>query len=88
MPPKSLQIDISKMEKQVKSNSNLLDKEFNSLIKTNNGKYVVFHKGQHFIVNSLANGLTTGIEKFGIETGFVLKKLSKSTPIFSLLVKL
>jgi hypothetical protein len=88
MLQKSAQMNIPKMEKQVMSNSILLEKKLTSLMKDNSGKYVVFHKGEYYIADSLTNGLKIGIDTFGEETGFVLKQLLNSTPLLSLLVKL
>lgn len=82
------EMNITKMEKQVKTNSSLLDKKINSLIKANKDKYVVFHKGEHYIADTLKEGLQKGIQTFGEDTGFVLEKLTKTMPILSSLVKL
>ena len=81
-------MNLKKMERQVKKNSALLDKKLKSLIESNKDKYVVFHEGEHHIVNSLAEGLNKGIECFGKDTGFVLEKLTPAIPILSSLVKL
>ena len=88
MSSKTAQMDILKMEKQVKSNTSLLDKELGSIIKTNSGKYIVFHNGSYFITKTLDSGLQKGIKEFGENVGFVLKKLQKSNPILSSLIKL
>jgi len=82
-------MNIKKMEKEVLENSLLLDKKMKSFCVTSNkDKYIVFNQGEHKIVNTLKEGLEIGIKDFGKETGFVIKEISKTIPVFSSLIKL
>lgn len=83
-----IKVNFKKLENQVKKNSALLDKTLDSLIKGNKDKYIVFHDGVHVVAESFGEGVDLGIEKFGEETGFVVKKASKLLPVLSALVKL
>ena len=78
----------STLEKQVKHNSLFLDVKINSLIKKHKNKYAVVHAGKHFIAKTFGEGVQMGVEKFGQDTGFAVKKITKAIPVLSSLVKL
>lgn len=77
---------MSKMEEQVKKNSFLLEELLDNLISEHKGKWVTFHNGKYFISDTFKSGYDIGIKKFGYNTGFVLKKLTKEVPTMSDLV--
>ncbi|MCL5674956.1 MAG: hypothetical protein M1501_04355 [Candidatus Omnitrophica bacterium] len=81
-------MNMKKMEKEVKKNSLMLDKEMDSFIKSAESKYVVYNKGKSYIADTLKNGVELGIKNFGEDTGFAVKKITKSMPILSSLVKI
>jgi hypothetical protein len=77
----------AKLEKLVKKNAALLDKEMDSLTKAHSGKFVSFSAGKMDFSNSFSAALEKGDSEFGVESGFVVRKITKSAPVFACLVQ-
>ena len=81
-------VNIKKLEREVKINSILLDEKLTAYLKTHKNKYVVFDSGKAFFEETFGEGVEKGVKEFGENVGFVVKKVTKSTPILSSLVKI
>lgn len=82
-------MNLKKLEKEVIENSELASSLMtHSFIKKYENKYIVFHKYNHYIVESLKAGIEKGIYEFGEKAGFLVKKITKVNPVFSSLIKL
>lgn len=81
-------MNMKKLEKEVKENSLMLEKDMDIFIKLDKNKYVVYNKGKFYITPTLKEGVRVGIKQFGENIGFVVKKIAKSPMILSSLVKL
>ena len=76
------------LENDVMINSLMLEKIISSLVKEHSGKYVVFYNDTKYFSNSFEDGVQEGINKFGENVGFVVKKVTKEIPVLSSLVTL
>lgn len=76
---------LSKLEQKVVHNAGLLDKKMDSLVKDHAGKYVVFFEGKTEYSDDFNLALLKGDEVFGNQAGFVVRKVSKSVPVFACL---
>lgn len=79
---------MSKLEKEVKANSLLLEKTLPQMVKKHKNQYVAFYKGEQYFSANLTESLKLGMEKFGENSGFVVRKVSTEPMIFSSLVVL
>ena len=79
--------EIKKLEKEVISNSYLLDNELHKHIKTHKDEYIVFNNYEYVFTDTFEDGVDAGIKKFGENTGFVVSKVSNQPAIFSALVQ-
>jgi hypothetical protein len=75
----------SNIEKEVISNSILLEKNIKGLLKEHTGKFVVFHCGESEFANDFEKALDLGAKKFGTNTGFIVRKLTEAIPVFACL---
>jgi len=81
-------MNLKKLEKEVMINSLILEDKLSTYIKTHKDKYAVYNQGKVEFADSFKSGVEKGIEIFGENIGFVVKKVSKEMPILSSLVKL
>ena len=81
-------MNVKKLENQVKINSLILDEKLASYIKKHKDEYIVFNDGEAEFTSTFKEGVNKGLEKYGENVGFVVKKVTKRTPIFSSLVTL
>jgi hypothetical protein len=79
---------MKKLEKEVKANSLMLEKDMDGFIKSDKNKWVVYNKGKSYITSTLKKGVDLGIKHFGENIGFVVKKITKLPVILSSSVKL
>lgn len=79
-------MNLKKLEKEVKENSIMLEKTMSKYIKSHKNKYIIFNKNEIYFANNLKSGVNKGINKFGENTGFVVKKVTNEIAIVSSLV--
>lgn len=79
-------MNFKKLEKEVMINSLILEDQMSTYIKTQKDKYAVFNEGDVIFTDSFKAGVNAGIDKYGENVGFVVKKVSKEMPILSALV--
>ena len=80
--------NLKKLEKEVKKNSNMLEPMIKKYMETKKDQFIIFNKGEMEFAPSYNEGVDIGIKKFGADTGFVVKKITMNTPVFSSFVKL
>ncbi len=78
----------STIESQVRINSIHLESRLDSYLKTHHNQYVIFNNNEAEFVSTFSEGVKKGIILYGENTGFVVKKVSKSPAVLSSLVKL
>jgi len=78
---------MKKLEKQVKENSLALEKVISKYMEEHKDKYAIYHNGAIDFVDNFGAAVKKGIETYGEDTGFVVKKITNLVPVLSSLVK-
>jgi len=76
-------MNYKKMEKEVIENSYFLNSQLDKYIKKHKNQYAVFNAGKIDIVQSYKEGVELGKKKYGEKIGFIVKKITDKTPVFS-----
>ena len=76
----------SKIVKNVIKNSESIENKMWSLLTSHACHYAVFHDGKLDVAKDFGDAASLGDEKHGEDSGFAVKKISKSIPSFASLI--